>query len=109
MIQDGEHLLTVLRQVEANPQWAGKVTDPADYRRSSYQARGVGRDDPLLSPLAGWEALGRTAAGRRSRWRQKVRSPQPESDAATPVVASPRADRGRKAAESAWSRVRSAR
>jgi putative transposase len=76
VIQDGEHLLVVLRYIEANPTRAGLVADPADYRWSSFPHHGLGRDDPLLSPFPEWEQLGRTEAERRRRWRAKVRAAQ---------------------------------
>ena len=59
MIQDDAHLLVVLRYIEANPVRARMVTNPADYRWSSYPCHGLRRDDPLLSPFPEWEELGR--------------------------------------------------
>jgi hypothetical protein len=38
----------------------------------------LGETDPLLSPIAEWDELGRTASERRKRWRSKVFSPQKE-------------------------------
>jgi putative transposase len=83
VIQDDMHLLVVLRYIEANPLRAGIVTDPAEYRWSSFQAHGMGRDDPLLSTFPEWKELGRAEAERRKRWRAKVRAAQgePELDA----------------------------
>ena len=49
VIQDDEHLLVVLRYIEASPLRAAMVADPGDYRWSSFQHHGMGRDDPLLS------------------------------------------------------------
>src|SRR5215470_1340521 len=49
VIQDDAHLLVVLRYIEANPVRARLVADPADYRWSSFQRHGLGRDDSLLS------------------------------------------------------------
>jgi REP-associated tyrosine transposase len=76
VIQDDTHLLVVLRYIEANPLRAGMATDPGDYRWSSYPAHGLGRPDPLLSPLPELESLGRTPAERQARWRRKVQTPQ---------------------------------
>jgi len=56
------------------------VSDPADYRWSSYRCHGLGQDDPLLSRFPEWEELGRTEAERRRRWRAKVRGAQPEAE-----------------------------
>jgi putative transposase len=82
VIEDDGHLLVVLRYIEANPLRARMVTDPAEYRWSSYQRHGMGVDDPLLSDFPEWEELGRTEAERRKRWRGKVRAEQKESELA---------------------------
>ena len=82
VIQDDAHLLVVLRYLEANPLRARMVTDPADYRWSSYQQHGMGQDDPLLSGFPEWEELGRTEPERRKRWRAKVRAVPDESELA---------------------------
>ena len=78
VIQDDAHLLVVLRYIEANPLRAKMVSDPAEYRWSSYSYHGLGRDDPLLSPFPEWEESGRMEAERRRRRRAKVRSMQSE-------------------------------
>jgi putative transposase len=82
VIQDDEHLLVVLRYIEANPLRAGTVTaaELGDYRWSSYPAHGFGRADPLLSPMPEVDALGRTPAERQARWRRKVEAPQGGDD-----------------------------
>ena len=72
VIQDDEHLLIVLRYIEANPVRASMVADPADYQWSSFQHHGLGRIDPLVSEFPEWERLGSTEAERRRRWRAKV-------------------------------------
>jgi putative transposase len=83
VIQDDMHLLVVLRYIEANPLRAQMIADPDEYRWSSFQQHGMGRDDPLLSPFREWDKLGRTEAERRKRWRAKLRAVQggPELDA----------------------------
>ncbi len=48
------------------------VTDPAEYRWSTFVYHGSGQDDPLLSPFPEWEELGKTDGERRRRWRAKV-------------------------------------
>jgi putative transposase len=80
VIQDDEHLLVVLRYIEANPLRASMVSDPGDYRWSSYQYHGLGRTDALLSSFPEWDQLGRTEAERRRRWRAKVRATQSEDE-----------------------------
>ncbi len=82
VIQDDGHLLTVLRYIEANPLRARIIEDLAGYRWSSFPAHGQGVADPLHDPFPEYDALGRTPAERRARWRRKVMAPQPESDLA---------------------------
>src|SRR6516165_3928110 len=80
VIQDDQHLLVVLRYIEANPLRAAMVSDPGEYRWSSYQAHGLGRPDRLLSPLPEFEALGRTPRARQARWRRKVTALQHQDE-----------------------------
>ncbi len=80
VVQDDEHLWTVLRYIEANPTRAGMVGDLADYPWSSYMAHGLGRPDPLVYELPEWSSLGPDAASRRSRWREKVAAALPDAD-----------------------------
>jgi putative transposase len=80
VIQDDEHLLVVLRYIEANPVRARMVADPGEYRWSSYQAHGLGRPDPLLSPMPELAALGRTPSARQARWRRKVKAAQAQDE-----------------------------
>ena len=69
VIQDDEHLLSVLRYIEANPLRANYcVADAGDYRWSSFRAHAGGAQDELLSacpPLEQWSA---DAAVRQRRW-----------------------------------------
>ncbi|HMF35145.1 MAG TPA: transposase [Isosphaeraceae bacterium] len=80
VIQGDEHMLVVLRYIEANPLRASMVTNPGDYRWSSYQYHGLGRTDALLSPFPEWQRLGPTEAERRRRWRAKFRASQREEE-----------------------------
>ena len=80
VIQDGDHLLVVLRYIEANPVRAAMVADPCEYTWSSHRCHGAGHADPLLDSFPGWEQLGRTEAERRARWRRKVRGEQPAKE-----------------------------
>jgi putative transposase len=82
VIQDDDHLLTVLRYIEANPLRAGLVRDLADYRWSSYAAHGLGQADDLLSDVPVWARLGQTEAARRGRWRAWVHEPLGERELA---------------------------
>jgi putative transposase len=80
VIQHDEHLLVVLRYIEANPLRAAIVSGAGDYQWSSYQFHGLGGTDALLSPFPEWERLGRTESDRRRRWRAKVRAAQKEEE-----------------------------
>ena len=68
VIQDDDHLLTVLRYIEANPLRAGMVERAGDYPWSSFACHGQGWDDPLLDAVAAYEALAGYAAVRQRRW-----------------------------------------
>jgi putative transposase len=75
VIQDDDHLLTVLRYIEGNALRAGLVPDLKDYPWSSYPTHGLGRIDDLLSALPGWANLARTEEARQALWRQLVHQP----------------------------------
>ena len=82
VIQDDEHLLTVLRYVEANPLRAGLVADLRDYAWTSYAAHGLGRANPLLCEVPAWARLGATEAARQAYWRQWLHEPVTERELA---------------------------
>jgi putative transposase len=48
VIEADDHLLTVMRYVEANPWRAGIVRDVAGYPWSSYLVHGLGKTCPLV-------------------------------------------------------------
>jgi putative transposase len=82
VVQDDDHLLTVLRYVESNPLRAGMVHDLGDYPWSSYRAHGLGRADPLLNVVPGWVERGPTEEARRAFWRRWVHEPLTERELA---------------------------
>jgi putative transposase len=83
VIQNDDHLLNVLRYIEANPLRAGIVARADEYRWSSFGAHGLGSADPLLDRLEVYEALAKTAPARRRRWSAFVhQSPSEEELAA---------------------------
>ncbi len=77
VIQGGDHLLVVLRYIEANPVRAAMVADPCESTWSSHRCHGAGHADPILDSFPEWEQFGRTEPERRARWRRKVRGEQP--------------------------------
>ena len=80
VIQDDQHLITVLRYVESNPLRARMVTDLASYPWSSYPVPGMGRLDPLITEVPGWPLLGSTEAARQQYWQQFVPTPMTTQD-----------------------------
>ena len=80
VIQDDDHLLTVLRYIEANPVRARMVESAGDYRWSSFSAHGLGRPDPLLDPITAYESLAKTPVARRRRWSAFVHKTPPDDE-----------------------------
>jgi putative transposase len=79
VIQDDEHLLTVLRYIEANPVRAGLVKHADKYRWSSFACHGNGRADFLIETMPAYEALGASPATRQRRWTAYVHQ-TPDAD-----------------------------
>ena len=67
VIQNDEHLLTVLRYIEANPLRAQIVKREEDYRWSSYHAHALGVADELLDPLVAFQELSPYAKVRQTK------------------------------------------
>lgn len=99
MIQDDEHLLTVLRYIEANPLRARIVERAEDYRWSSYRVHGLGSADELVDPLVSYEQIAPNAKGRQAKWAQRVHEPlaEPQLEAIRRSV-----NRGLPYGEEAW-------
>ena len=68
VVQEDEHLRSVLRYIEANPLRGQLVRDAGEYPWSSFLAHGLGRPDPLLDPVDAYVSLAATPAVRRRRW-----------------------------------------
>ena len=79
VIQTDEHLLTVLRYIEANPLRARIVRRAENYPWSSYLAHGVGESSELVDSLVTYDALSPRASGRQRRWAEMVHRPLDES------------------------------
>lgn len=82
VIQDDDHLLTVLRYIEANPVRAKLVKHAGDYPWSSFAGHGQGWNDPLLDAITPYEALARYAAVRQRRWSAYVHAEVNEEELA---------------------------
>jgi putative transposase len=80
VVQADEHLLTVMRYVEANPLRAGLVADLADWPWSSYAVHGSGAADDLVTPAPVWAGLRSTEGRRQAYWRRWVHEPLTEKE-----------------------------
>jgi len=78
VIQNDEHLLTVLRYIEANPLRARIVRRAEEYLWSSYPYHGVGQANELVDRLVLYEELSPTPSVRRRKWAEKVHRPLEE-------------------------------
>jgi putative transposase len=75
VIQNDEHLLNVLRYIEANPLRAKLVKRADEYPWSSYPAHGLGQSDELLDRVLVYEELSPYPAVRQRKWAEKVHTP----------------------------------
>jgi putative transposase len=82
VIQDDDHLLTVLRYIEANPLRAKLVEHAGDYRWSSFGCHGQGQSNDLLDPVSPLEALAAYPATRQRRWSAYVHQLPEEAELA---------------------------
>jgi putative transposase len=69
LVQEEEYFLACLRYIELNPIRAGMVTDPGDYRWSSYRAHGFGIRMRLWEPHAVYLSLGDDIIARQKAYR----------------------------------------
>ena len=70
VIDTDSYWFTCMRYVELNPVRAGLVSDPADYRWSSYCANALGVHDRLLVPHFLYTSLGESTVYRQQSWRE---------------------------------------
>jgi putative transposase len=75
VIQDDQHVLTVLRYIEANPLRAKLVRDAGEYAWSSYRCHGLGEANELVDPLVTYEELSPYPGVRQRKWAEKVHMP----------------------------------
>ena len=80
VIQDDDHLLTVLRYIEANPLRARLVPRAGDYPWSSFAEHGKAQSTGLLDPVVAYDELAGDAAERRRLWSDFVHQEPPESE-----------------------------
>lgn len=70
LTQSEDYVLACHRYIELNPVRAGMVCHPRDYRWSSFQANGDGRNDPLITPHEQYLRLGRSTGRRLEAYRK---------------------------------------
>ena len=68
VIQDDVYLLACLQYIELNPVRAGMVTDPGDYRWSSYAAHGFGKKIGMWTPHPTYLALDKNMHSREAKY-----------------------------------------
>jgi putative transposase len=78
VIEHDEHLLTVLRYIEANPLRAGLAERAEEYAWSSYRVHGCREVNELVDRLILYEQLSPSAATRARKWAEKVHRPLDE-------------------------------
>ncbi len=74
--------LTCLRYIEQNPVRAAIVTDPADYRWSTYSAHAFGNGPDWLADHPVYQGLGSTPASRQAAYRALCGTPLNEQELA---------------------------
>jgi putative transposase len=70
VIDSESYWFTCMRYVELNPVRAGLVSDPGDYRWSSYRANALGAKDPLIAAHPLYVSLGPSPTCRQQSWRE---------------------------------------
>ncbi len=74
-IQDGEHLLRVIRYGDLNPVRGKSAKTPADWQWSSFRHYAYGEPNDLITDAPEYLALGRTNAERRKAYLHLFASP----------------------------------
>jgi putative transposase len=82
VIQADDHLLTVLRYIEANPLRASMVRQAKNYRWSSFAFRGLGTANALLTSCVPYQQMAKQAKTRQRRWTAYVHQAPAEQELA---------------------------
>lgn len=72
LVQGETYLITCLRYIELNPVRAGMVSDPGDYRWSSYSTHAFGDRPKLWTPHNLYTSLGATPEERQKSYRALI-------------------------------------
>ena len=70
VIDSSQYLLSCMRYIEMNPVRAKMVSQPADYRWTSYAANALGVSNAIVSPHVEYEALGGSVGSRTKAYRE---------------------------------------
>jgi putative transposase len=74
LVQSETYLLLCQRYIELNPVRAAMVSDPAEYKWSSYQCHALGKPIALSTPHAEYLRLGSTPLDRQHAYRELFRA-----------------------------------
>ena len=69
MVQEIDYLLQLYRYIELNPVRAGMVSNPGEYRWSSYQINALGKESDLCTTHQEYLKLGRGIMERQINYR----------------------------------------
>lgn len=78
IIATHEYFPACCRYIELNPLRAGMVTDPAQYRWSSYAAKVHGKKDPVIDLYPSYVSLGENEEQRQKAYKEYVLDSVPE-------------------------------
>jgi len=73
LVQEEEYFLSCLRYIELNPVRAGIVSNPGDYKWSSYRMHGFGLKTALWNPHPLYISLGNNDGARQKAYRKLMR------------------------------------
>ncbi|WP_438864314.1 transposase [Neptunicella sp.] len=69
LVEAEDYLMHLYRYIELNPVRAGMVNDPAEYKWSSYQINGMGKESELCTPHEQYNRLARSKTERLESYR----------------------------------------
>lgn len=69
LVESKPYLLELYRYIELNPVRAKMVSDPGEYRWSSYQVNALGKDSELCTPHQEYLSLGKDPLERQNNYR----------------------------------------
>jgi putative transposase len=80
VIDTETYWFTCMRYVELNPVRAGLVSDPSDYRWSSFRSNALGVYDRLIAPHSLYASLGESPGCRQQSWRELCSEAIPQDE-----------------------------